>query len=265
MNSIKLRYFLLAAAIGFTAVSGAANAADAAASPMSAAELAGKLNAVQQDGSSYVRLRMQTPNAGTLQLQIKARRAGGVSALVYQVLWPKERQGEAVLLRKTGSGAPTGAVFTPPNTTRNLSGAQMSEGLFGSDLSYEDAIDNFFAWSNQAIVGSEAIGRANCQILESKPGKGQRSSYASVRTWVDTRRMVPLRIEKMNASGQVVKRIETGRVVTDDIDRQIPATLVVNGRTELEGSKIKHDVSYTDREFTAEGLKEGSTAKAATE
>lgn len=264
MNSIKIRS-LLAATIGLTVLPGAASAADAAASTLSAAELAGRMNTLQQDGSSYVRLRMQAPKTGTLQLQIKERRAGGTSALVYQVLWPKERQGEAVLLRKGGNGALTGAVFTPPNTTRNLSGGEMSEGLFGSDLSYEDAIDNFFAWSNQAIVGSEAIGRANCQILESKPGKGQRSSYASVRTWLDTRRMVPLRIEKLNASGQVVKRIETSRVATDDIDRQIPATLVVNGRTELEGSKIKHDVSYTDREFTTEGLKEGSTVKASQE
>ena len=33
----------------------------------------------------------------------------------------------------------------------------MNEGLFDSDLSYQDAVENFFAWKKQAIVGSEVI------------------------------------------------------------------------------------------------------------
>ena len=36
----------------------------------------------------------------TLQLQIKERRTKSATDLVYQVLWPKERKGEAVLLHK---------------------------------------------------------------------------------------------------------------------------------------------------------------------
>jgi hypothetical protein len=137
----------------------------------------------------------------------------------------------------------------------------MSEPLFGSDLSYEDLVDNFFAWEHQAIAGAEDVDGVSCQILESKPGKGDRSSFASVRTWVDTRRLVPLRIEKYMAAGRPARRIDTSNVVTDDIGRQIPANLTVRGSrkdsvTELDGSRIKHDVTYTDRQFTAEALKE---------
>ena len=47
----------------------------------------------------------------------------------------------------------------------------MGNGLFDSDLAYQDAVENFFAWKKQAIVGSEAINGVNCQILESKPDK----------------------------------------------------------------------------------------------
>ncbi len=243
--------------ITFALLALCANAAD------TATELAAKLSASQQDGSSFVRLKMDVTGATkiALQLQIKQRRTKGVTEVVYQILWPKERLGESVLLRKTGNQSATGSIFVPPNTVRTLDSSQMKEPLFGSDLSYADVLENFFAWDNQSIIGTEIVDRVSCQILESKPGKGQRSNYASVRTWVDSRRNVPLRVEKYLASGQLTRRIDSGRVVTDDIQRHVPAGLTItdprtNSTTELDGSKLKHGVVYTDAEFTPEGLKQ---------
>lgn len=222
-------------------------------------DLAARLNALQQDGSSFIRLKMGLNGGQTLQVQIKQRRTQSSTEVVYQVLWPKERAGEAVLLRKTGSQAATGAVFAPPDTMRTLDAAQMKGTVFGSDLAYADVIENFFGWEHQSIVGTETVERANCQILESKPGKGDRSVYAAVRTWVDTRRFVPLRVEKYLASGQLARRIDTTRVVTDD-HRAIPANLTVhdaqkNSATDLDGSNIKRGVAYDEQTFTPEGLK----------
>lgn len=227
--------------------------------PGSAAELAGKLSALQQDGGSYVRLRMEI-NGGskeTLQLQIKQRRTKNASDVVYQVLFPKERKGESVLLRKSGNRMATGSVVVPPNSVRTIDDPQ--EPLFGSDLSYEDVVEDFFAWDQQAIVGTEEVGGVNCQILESKPGKGERSSYGSVRSWIDTRRLLPLRVEKY-AGGQLVRRIETTRVVSD-AGHQIPANLRVmrarsNSSTDLDGSRIKHGIEYSDRDFSIDALKD---------
>ncbi len=246
-----------------------AHAAEAT-SEWSAKDLAARLSSLQQDGSSLVRLKMEVkPPAGTpkfaLQLQIKQRRSAKSTEVVYQVLWPKERMGEAVLLKQSAGGAASGTLFTPPGTVRALSGPQMKEALFGSDLSYADVLENFFAWDNQAIVGSEVVDRVNCQILESKPGKGD-SSYAAVRTWVDTRRMVPLRIEKYLPSGAVARRIDTRDVAKDDTGRFVPANLTVGSpqggsSTNLEGSKLRHDVTFTDRDFTPEGIKELGTPK----
>jgi Outer membrane lipoprotein-sorting protein len=241
-----------------------AHAADAPPA-LSAKDLAARLSALQQDGSSFVRLKMDVRPAGgakySLQLQIKQRRTQASTEVVYQVLWPKERAGEAVLLKRSGSGTVSGSAFTPPNTVRAIGAAQMKEGLFGSDLSYADVLDNFFAWDNQTIVGSEVVDRVNCQILESKPGKGERSTYPVVRTWVDSRRLVPLRIEKYLASGAVARRIDTRDVATDDLRRAIPANLAVSNpqqgsATDLDGSKIRHDVTLTDRDFTPEGIKD---------
>jgi hypothetical protein len=243
-----------------------ARSADPAPPATSATDLAARLSAWQQDGASYARLRMEVKQPpGTtksaLQIQVKARRTKMTTDVVYQILWPKERKGEAVLLRKARDRSASGSIFVPPDTVRPLDASQMKEPLFGSDLSYEDLVDNFFAWEHQAIVGAEDVDGVSCQILESKPGKGERSSYASVRTWVDSRRLVPLRIEKYMAAGRAARRIDTANVVTDDIGRRIPANLTVIGSrkdsvTELDGSRIKHDVTYTDRQFTPEALKE---------
>ncbi|WP_395740926.1 outer membrane lipoprotein-sorting protein [Prosthecobacter sp.] len=225
-----------------------------------AGELAARMNALQQDGSSVIRLKMDLPQ-GTLQVQIKQRRTAGVTEAVYQVLWPKERAGEAVLLKKSGKQGASGAVFAPPDTLRTLDAAQMKGTVFGSDLAYADVVENFFAWENQAIVGTENVGRTSCQILESKPGKGDRSIYSSVKTWVDTRRLVPMKVEKYVSGGQLARRIDTTRVVTQD-GRALPANLTVHDvlkgtATELDGSNIKRGMSFEEGTFSPAGLKSG--------
>jgi hypothetical protein len=233
-----------------------------------ASDLAARLNAKEQ-GSTFVRARMETGDAEkqSLQLQIKSRVSSTSADIVYHVLFPKERKGEGILLHRSG-GRFSGTLFTPPNTVRTIASAKFSAPLFGSDLSYEDIIDNPFAWDRQAIVGTEVINGTTCQILESKPGKGRSSSYSSVRTWVDPRRYVPLRIEKYDASGKLVRRINTTRILLDGGD-SIPANLSVEGprgtTTEIDGSRIKRGVTYEDIEFTVDGLKQLSVPPASLE
>ncbi len=137
----------------------------------------------------------------------------------------------------------------------------MRDSLFGTELSYEDIIENFFGWEQQAITGTEVVDRVPCQILESKPGKGGHSTYGSVRSWIDAKRLVPLRVEKYNASGKLVRRIDTTRVMNDDEGKPVPANLTVRGPggdsvTELNGGKISHRITFTDAEFTPDGIKQ---------
>jgi len=272
---MKLHSLFLPAALAVALATLPASAAEPDAANLSAKELAGRLNALRQDGNSLVRLRLevkQPPDTTrtALQIQIKERRTRAGGEAVYQVLWPKERKGEAVLLRAGSGRAPSGSIYVPPGKPKPLGAAQMTEGLFGSDLAYQDVIENFFAWDNQTITGTEVINRVSCLVLESKPGKDDRSIYGSVRSWIDPRRLVPLRVEKYSSSGRKLRTIETTRVATDDRGRPVPANLTVHGPradsvTELDGSRIKHDVNFADREFSAEGLTELSAAKPAAE
>jgi hypothetical protein len=256
---------VLIATLGLVSLALHDDAADVDPAGLSAKDLAASLSALQ-DGASYVRLRLEVkqPTDTTkisLQLQIKQRRTRTTADVVYQVLWPKEHKGEAVLLHKAEGTPLSGLLLIPPEKPRVLDASQMSQALFGTDLAYQDVIENFFGWENQKIIGSEMIDRASCVILESRPEKGLPSLYASVRSWIDSRRLVPLRIEKYFASGQLARRIDTTRVATDDRGRFIPADLTVSGfredsRTNLDGSRIRHDVAYTDRDFAPEGLTE---------
>lgn len=219
--------------------------------------LAAQLAGLQQDGSSYARVKMEVKPADgakiALQVQIKQRRTAASTEVVYQILWPKERAGEAVLLKQSG-GEMSGIVFTPPDLVRNLTSAQMKESLLGTSLSYADVLENFFTWSNQKIVGTEVVNKISCQVLESRSGS------ATVRSWIDTKRVVPMRVEKYLPSGAVVRKIDTRNVANDDTKRNVPANLTIQdvpkgSFTDLEGSKLKHGVAYENRDFTAEGLK----------
>lgn len=247
-----------------TAFSSTLKAADGPAT--TAADFASRLNAIRADGTSFARLRLEINGGGAIQIQAKERRTQAGADAVYQILFPKERKGESVLLRKSGSSAASGAVFVPPNSLTQLTSAQMKSGLFGSDLAYEDIVENFFGWSQQSLVGTEDIGRVTCQILESKPATSDRSSYASVRTWIDPRRMVPMRVEKYNSSGAVLLRIETRDVAKDDLGRDVPSNVHIaragSGKGSiLSGSRIKHGVALTDADFTPDALKSLTTPK----
>jgi hypothetical protein len=237
-------------------------AAETEPSTISAKDLATRMNAARQ-GNALLRARLEvrSPDGSkrVLQLQIKERRTATATDVVYLVQWPKERKGEAVFLHQDGDGAPRGTIVAPPGPVRVLEASQMDGGLFGSDLSYQDAIENFFAWKDQAITGSEVIDGVECQILESKPGKSGVSIYGKVRAWIDTRRLIPLRIEKYSAAGRLMRRIDTTRVARDEQDRFIPGSLTVrvpskDSITELDGARIEQGVQFTDRDFTPETI-----------
>jgi len=154
----------------------------------------------------------------------------------------------------------------PPDSLRSITSSQMKDAVFGSDLSYADFIENFYAWEQQSIVGTENVDRVSCQILESRPGKGDRSIYGRVLSWVDLKRLVPLRVEKYFQSGQQARRIDTTRVAEDDTDRKVAASLLVRSPgqesvTELEGSKIRHNVSLSESDFTTAALRALATQR----
>lgn len=238
--------------------------ADAGEETLSAGDLAAQLSEAVEDGDSATRLRLKIePSEGegeaVMQIQVKARRSAGKTEIMYQVLWPKDRKGRAFLIQREGKGAAKGVVYTPPKTLVQLNGAKMKDPVFGSDLAYQDIVENFFNWEKQQLTGKETVDRAECVILESKPGPKDSTPYGKVRSWIDPSRLVALRVEKYDTSGKLVRTIETTRVFKDERKLYIPASMLVRRSdggtvTEVEGSNIRRDVKFKDQDFTTKAL-----------
>jgi hypothetical protein len=224
---------------------------------MSAEELAQRIDAAGV-GSALIRTQMEVKSTEggrrVMQLQIKQRRTKTASDLAYRILWPNDRRDEVVMLHQNAGSAPRGSIILPHQPVRVLEPAQMSEPLFDSDLSYQDAVENVYAWKKQAIVGSETVRGTPCQILESKPDAASDSTYARVRSWIDPVRLVPLRLEKYSSSGELVRRIDITRLTKNE-SRWMPATIVVHGPrkntvTEFNGAGINQSANFNDEDFT---------------
>src|SRR5690554_491143 len=102
-----------------------------------------------------------------------------------------------------------------PSTDRTIqiSGHMLRQSVMGSDLSYEDMMDDrkLTETYNAEVVGTEEIGGRGCWILQ-LTGKVDDLAYASRRLWVDTERYVPLKEELFARSGKLLKRSEMSDV-----------------------------------------------------
>jgi hypothetical protein len=128
-----------------------------------------------------------------------------------------------------------------------------------------DVVESFYAWPSQEFVGEETVDGVPCKILLSKPGRGQSSIYGSVKSWMDLKRDVPLKVEKYDDSGKLVRTIVSSRVVRQD-GVYIPATLTVtrpgqNSVTTLAGTRSKAS-ELSDSDFTEAAMKELKAAPA---
>ena len=237
-----MRYLLLVPALVVL------SALPVAALEWTAPNLAAAMAAAVEDGDATARVKMTSPDSGILQIRIKSRRTAGNAATVYEVLWPNERKGEAFILRKSGGGT----FKTADGTTNKLGSADMSKSVFGTALAYADVIENFFRWNNQSLAGTETVGKTECVVLESRPGGQDASIYGRVRSWIDPRRMVTMRVEKYDKSGRLARRIETTQVAKDDTGKNVPSGMRVTAgekTTEIDGANIRHDVTHTDADF----------------
>jgi len=257
IDSVTVRLLVAFVAVAATLSVTALSVEEPTPTTESAGELARRLDSTTQ-GSALIRTQLEVRffdgGKRVMQLQIKQRRTKSITDLAYQVLWPNDRRDEVVILHQDPGSAPHGSIIIPHQPVRTIGASQMDEGLFDSDLSYQDAIENVYGWKEQAIVGSEAINGVNCQILESKPGNSSVSIYAKARSWIDPRRFVPLRIEKYSPSGELIRRIEITRIARDEKHNPIPAGLTVHGPrkntvTVFNGARIDQEVTFTDDDF----------------
>ncbi len=200
--------------------------------------------------------------AEVLQIQIKGRSTSVGSDLLYQILWPENRRGEAVLVKSRDGKFQGGVIYVPWDNDRveKLARGDLGRPLFANtNIILEDVAQGFWSWPEQKLVGEERIGEVECVVLESRPGGGVRSVYSHVQSVIDPERLLPLVVRKF-AGGQVARELITTHSKKEDSDYYAPAKLVIKTpdgvETEIAGSRAKRGLDYGDEEFTVEAMKE---------
>src|SRR5690554_930537 len=150
-----------------------------------------------------------------------------------------------------------------PSTDRTIqiSGHMLRQSVMGSDLSYEDMMDDrkFTDTYNAEVTATEEMDGRECWVLELK-AKVDDVSYASRKLWVDTERFITLREDLFAKSGQLLKRSVMSNVVQVE-GRWFPKTVLYKDMlkqgdgTEFNVLDIQFDQEIPDHIFSKASLK----------
>ena len=102
---------------------------------------------------------------------------------------------------------------SPSEAWTPIKAADMSQPIFGTDITYGDLALNFLNWDNIEPLGIDSIKTLKAYVFQAKPGPGDESPFAIVRFWVSSQYWAFLRIDGLNSQEQTVKRVEVQDVM----------------------------------------------------
>lgn len=150
-----------------------------------------------------------------------------------------------------------------PSTDRTIqiSGHMLRQSVMGSDLSYEDMMNDkpLLEQYKADVTGNEIVNGRNCWVI-SLTAIVTDINYSSHKIWVDTERFVPLKEELFAKSGKLLKRI-TFSDVQKVANRWYPMTFVYKDMlkegpgTKMTIQEIKLDTSISPNVFNLSNLK----------
>ncbi|MDX9928696.1 MAG: outer membrane lipoprotein-sorting protein [Bacteroidales bacterium] len=150
-----------------------------------------------------------------------------------------------------------------PSTDRviQISGHMLRQSVMGSDLSYEDMMDDrkMTEVYNAEIAGEEVVDERRTWVLE-LTAKVTDAAYYRRKMWIDRERYVPLREELYARSGQLLKRTTLSEVISID-GRWFPMKVVYKDvlkqgeGTEFRITSVKFNQQIPDHIFTKASLR----------
>lgn len=150
-----------------------------------------------------------------------------------------------------------------PSTDRTIqiSGHMLRQSVMGSDLSYEDMMEDRKLTDvyDSKIIGEDVIDQRKTIVLELK-GNVPDLAYSSRKMWVDAERFVPLKEELYGKSGQLLKRTTLTNVQHIQ-GRWFPTSIVYKDMlkegkgTEFNMTSIKFNETIPPYIFTKAALK----------
>lgn len=151
-----------------------------------------------------------------------------------------------------------------PSTDRTIqiSGHMLRQSVMGSDLSYEDMMNDrkLTEMYDSKIVGEEVIDGTKTKVLE-LTAKVDDVAYHSRKLWVDTEKYVPLKEDLFAKSGQLLKQTKLSDVKKIE-GRWYPTKMVYKDMlkqgdgTEFIVDEIKFNQEIPEYIFTKAALKQ---------
>lgn len=151
-----------------------------------------------------------------------------------------------------------------PSTDRTIqiSGHMLRQSVMGSDLSYEDMMDDrkLTEIYDASVSGQEILDGRNTYVLD-LIAKVDDAAYHSQKVWIDTERFVPLKQEMFAKSGQLLKRTTLSDIKQVE-GRWFPMKMVYKdvlkegSGTEFRLSSMKFDQDIPEYIFTKAALKQ---------
>jgi len=150
-----------------------------------------------------------------------------------------------------------------PSTDRTIqiSGHMLRQSVMGSDLSYEDMMDDkkMRDHYDAVVVGTDTIDNRLCWLIELL-AKTKDIAYEMRKIWVDQKRFIPLRQELYAKSGKLLKRMELSDVAEIE-NRWYPKHMLFKDMlkegagTEFIIEDIEFDVDIPDYRFSKAALR----------
>lgn len=153
-------------------------------------------------------------------------------------------------------------IYSPAtDRTIQLSGHMLKQSVMGSDLSYEDMMENrkMIEMYAATVVGEEMIDGRKTWVLELK-AKVDNATYEQRKSWIDQERFVPLQEELYAKSGQLLKKVvlsEVKKIGSKWVPTKMNYTDVLkDGKgTDFILTELQIDVPIPEYIFTKASLK----------
>ncbi len=235
----------------------------AAAGAQTADEILAKMDANQSYSSIGYSGRMEITIGGQTRYKTMNAIAAGSTKAFSEFTNPEDRGTRYLKL-----GKDLWIWFPKEQDTVKISGHLLKEGMMGSDVSYEDALESgdFKAKYAASLKGRDKVGDRDCWVIEltaKAPGELQKgispAAYDRRVIWIDAERFVGLKEEMYAKSGKLLK---TSAVleVTRLGERWFPtktefaSKLRSETKTVFSMSKVEIDAPIDERRFTMAAL-----------
>lgn len=150
--------------------------------------------------------------------------------------------------------------FPSEQDTVRISGNMLKQGMMGSDVSYEDALDSdpLYRKYAVAVTGTDTVDGRPCYVL-TLTALARDVQYDKRKIWVDEERFVPLRQDMYAQSGKLLKVFRTLEVRKIEgryfpVKSEVVDELKADSRTVFAMKEVRFNVPVTPELFSLRNL-----------